>query len=88
MGVGNGNLPTTQKYVVLLEFYGGAPLSKTRELKRSLDALVKRYKGKWKENVSADKRKGDPRNGWVKGFTLITPQQEAKKLAGKRKKGR
>lgn len=68
MGVGFGDLDKNKKYVVLLEFYGPAPLRATRQLKKSLVQMLKRYKGKTKENISADKRSFDPSRGWVKGF--------------------
>lgn len=88
MGVGSGDLPKEQKYVVLLEFYGGARLSDTRKLKKSLTDLLKKYKGTMKENVSAHKRKGDPRQGWVKGFNPPTPEDINAGLKQKRKKPR
>jgi hypothetical protein len=81
MGVGHGTLPGNKKYVVLLEFYGGAHFSKTLQLKKSLDALVKKYKGKIRENESADKRKADPKKGWDKKFKDPTPQEKAEELA-------
>jgi hypothetical protein len=91
MGVGGGNLGKEKKYVVLLEFYGPAPLAATRKLKASLAQLVKRYKGKTKEDVSADKRRGDPRRGWVKGFNPPDATQlisgSAKRRAKRRKSG-
>lgn len=68
MGVGFGNLEKDKKYVVLIEFYGPAPLSDTRKLKKSLMLLLTRYKGNLMENVSATKRRFDPKRGWVKGF--------------------
>ena len=37
MGVGQGRLDPTQKYVVLLEFYGPAELTATRQLRGALD---------------------------------------------------
>jgi len=83
MGVGQGGLDPTQKYVVLLEFYGPAPLTATRELRASLDQLMRRYRGRWKENVSADKRKADPDRGWVRGR-----RKAKKKRAQQRTKGR
>jgi hypothetical protein len=69
MGVGSGDLEKNKKYVVLLEFYGPAPLRATLKLRDSLTKLLRRYKGRIKENVSADKRKPfDPRRGWVKHY--------------------
>jgi hypothetical protein len=68
MGVGTGILGKRKKYIVLLEFYGPARASDTRRLKNSLAQLLKRYKGRKKEDVSADKRSFDPRKGWVKNF--------------------
>jgi hypothetical protein len=68
MGVGTGILGKRKKYIVLLEFYGPARASDTRRLKKSLAQLLKRYKGRKKEDVSADKRSFDPRKGWVKNF--------------------
>jgi hypothetical protein len=78
MGVGQGRLDPTEKYVVLLEFYGPAELTATRQLKGALDKLMKRYKGRWKENVSADKRKGDPKQGWAR-----KPRRRGKKRGGR-----
>jgi len=91
MGVGGGNLGKEKKYVVLLEFYGPAPLAATQKLKKSLAQLLKRYKGKKKEDVSADKRRGDPRRGWIKGFNPPDATQlimASAKKAKKRKKSR
>ena len=68
MGVGTGILGKRKKYIVLLEFYGPARAADTRRLKQSLAQLLKRYKGRKKEDVSADKRSFDPRKGWVKNF--------------------
>ena len=91
MGVGTGILGKRKKYIVLLEFYGPAPLVATQKLKKSLAQLLKRYKGKKKEDVSADKRHGDPRRGWVKGFNPPDATQlivASAKKPKKRKKSR
>ena len=91
MGVGGGNLGKEKKYVVLLEFYGPAPLVATQKLRKSLAQLLKRYKGKKKEDVSADKRRGDPRRGWVRGFNPPDATQliaASAKKPQKRKKSR
>jgi hypothetical protein len=81
MGVGAGNLGKKKKYVVLLEFYGPAPLVETRKLGKALAVLLRRYRGQKKEDVSADKRRGDPRRGWVKGFNPPDPEEAIRAAA-------
>jgi hypothetical protein len=86
MGVGAGILGKRKKYIVLLEFYGPARAADTRNLKKALTQLLKHYKGHKKEDVSADKRKVDPKRGWVKNFNppdgeelILASAQKAKR---------
>jgi len=63
MGVGQGGLEPNEKYVVVLEFYGPAQASVTKQLRVALTEFLGRFGGEEKVDVRAAKRKVDPDSG-------------------------
>lgn len=67
MGVGQGGLEPNEKYVVVLEFYGPADPSVTKDLRNALTEFLRRFGAQEKVDVRAIKRKADPETGLPAG---------------------